>query len=134
MSTAFDRCVAAEHARWRRWKKVYGPASCPSIAPAEWTCQFRQERGELAATPRYQLSPTMVGVSAGGLAFVVGTFLGAAVAPNQSLGWGAFYALFPSIAAGIIMGKLYREQPHVAANIYRTATGMPLPVATPKVP
>lgn len=80
--------------------------------------------------PGPALPSALVGVSMGGLALVVGTFVGALIAPHQDLRYGFLYALGPSIAAGVLAAHVHRTDPALSAKIIGTATGMKVtPVA-----
>lgn len=86
---------------------------------------------QVAVRPGPVVPATLVGMSMGGLALVVGTFVGALIAPKQDLRYGFLYALGPSIAAGVLAAHVHRTDPMLSAKIISTTTGMTLkPVAT----
>jgi hypothetical protein len=81
---------------------------------------------QVTIQPGPALPAVAVGIAMGCLTFVVGTFLGAAIAPKKDLGWGAVYAVVPSIAAGVAMAQLHRTNPRLSARIVSVTTGAQL--------
>jgi hypothetical protein len=94
---------------------------------AAWV-SFGQEPTETAPVESVKIEPgpplpaALVGVSMGGLALVVGSFVGAAF--TRDLGHGALVALVPSIITGVMAGYVHRHDPALSAKIISTTTGM----------
>jgi hypothetical protein len=64
----------------------------------------------------------LVGISMGGLALLIGSFVSAAF--TRDLGHGALVALGPSIIAGVLAAHVHRTDPALSAKIISTTTGM----------
>jgi hypothetical protein len=75
-----------------------------------------------ALQPGPPIPAALVGISMGGLALLVGSFVSAAF--TRDLGHGALVALGPSIIAGVLAAHVHRTDPALSAKIISTTTGM----------